>query len=457
MAVNVPRLFISATKKSSGKTLLSIGITAALTRRGLKVQPFKKGLDYIDPMWLTAAAEGVVCRNLDIFVMGVERIQANFARYAQGADLALVEGNLGFFDGQDPGGNDCGAALAAQLKAPSILVVDCKGLHRGVAPLVMGHRAFPGGESIAGIILNNVASPRQEQKLKTALGLHCDLPILGVVPRSSGVRIDERHLGLVPAQEEEGRDGLIREIADLTERYVDLDAVLAVARGAESLEAPALIPPTRFPGAKLRIGMASDAAFHFYYPENLEALEAAGAELVPVSMMEERAFPSMDGFYIGGGFPEMFLDRFSLDRSMLESLKMEVDRGLPVYAECGGLMALSRAIRWGERRAPMAGALPFEVEMKKKPQGHGYMVIEATGACLWPPAGTAVRCHEFHYSRAVDPDPGLSYAYRVTRGTGLGNGVDGVMHKRVLASYAHIHVDGAPDWADFLVEYWRRG
>ncbi len=460
----LPRLMISATRKSSGKTLVSIGLAAAWARRGLAVHPFKKGPDYIDPRWLEAAS-GHPCHNLDFFMMGRHRLRHNFDRYAAGADLCLIEGNHGLFDGQDMDGSDCGAALAALLETPILLVVDCQGIARGVVPLVLGHVRFDGGERIGGILLNNVGSPRQEGRLRAALERYCPVPVVGVLPRNREVVIDERHLGLEPVGEREELKERIGTIADHVERHLDLERLLELARGAPPLP-PGPAPDRSSPGVaavpELRVAYAADRAFHFYYPENLQALRDRGVTLIPLSLLNDQRLPEVDGLYIGGGFPEMFMSDLEGNRALMDDIRHKVETGLPVYAECGGLMVLAEKIHWRGRTADMAGALPVEVEMGARPQGYGYMEVEGTGAAPWPGAGRRLRCHEFHYSRVVRMDEGVAFAYRVLRGHGVDGHHDGLLHRNVFASYAHFHVDadrggGDVGWADFLVDFWRRG
>ncbi|MBF0283435.1 MAG: cobyrinate a,c-diamide synthase [Magnetococcales bacterium] len=455
-----PRLYIGAPRKSSGKTLLTVGLGAAFAHRGLWVQAFKKGLDYIDPLWHSAAT-GRSCRNLDPFSMGREGVTRNFLRHGAGAELALVEGNMGLFDGQDLDGSDCGAAVAGWLETPILLVVDCAGLSRGVAPLVLGHVGFPGGERIAGVILNNVASTRQEGRLKAALVHYGSPPVLGVIPRSETVAIDERHLGLAPVNEREDLAQRLTVIRDHVAAHVDLEGLLALARRAPAWTATAAAPdpspPRLSPLPRVRVGYAKDRAFHFYYPENLEALERAGAELVPFDLLEDPVLPEVDGLFIGGGFPEMFMESLAANRPLLEGIRRSAEAGMPIYAECGGLMLLSRFIRWGERVAPMAGVLPVDVAMHRRPQGFGYVTLEGTGALPWPPPGQVVRGHEFHHSQVERMESDIKFAYRLGRGVGLGERRDGLIYRNVLASYAHLHADGAPGWAEFLVDFWRRG
>lgn len=450
-----PRLMIAAPRKSSGKTLLSIGLTAALTGRGLKVQPFKKGLDFIDPRWLTYAANGRPCRNLDLFVMGEKIVRDRLFRYGQGQDISLIEGNLGLFDGQDLEGSDSGAGLARLLATPVLLIIDCQGLARGIAPLVKGHKDFPGGDQIQGVILNNVATSRHEERLRAALARYAPVPVLGVMPRDREIAIDERHLGLEPVGEREELKDRIGIIGRFVEEHVDLNAVLDLAGQATDLTVP---PPPAFvarPEEKVRVAYALDQAFHFYYPDNLEALEAEGVELVPFSLLEGETLPDAEGLFIGGGFPEMFMETLSANRPLLAEIRRRVENGWPVYAECGGLMVLAEQMQWQGKTAAMAGILPIDIAMFAKPQGYGFMHLEGSGELPWPGRGVSVLCHEFHYSRVVRIGEGVRFAYQVTRGFGVDGTHDGILYKNVLASYAHIHAASEPGWAPFLADFWR--
>ncbi|MBF0128187.1 MAG: cobyrinate a,c-diamide synthase [Magnetococcales bacterium] len=439
-----PRLLISALRKSSGKTTLSIGVAAAFAARGLEVRTFKKGPDFIDPMWL-AKASGAVCRNLDFFMMGTRRVRDHFIRHAQGCGLALIEGNHGYFDGQDLEGGDCAAALAELLQTPVVLVVDCKGASRGVAALVQGHLDFPGGQWIRGVILNHVASPRHEKRLRQALARYCPVPVVGCVPHSGSLSIEERHLGLQPVAEEERLLARIQEIRDGITPYVDWEALLALARSAPPLtgSAPPMVRPV--PASRLRVAMAMDQSTHFYYPENLEALREAGVELLPFSLLNDASLPDADGLYIGGGFPEMFMERLAGNRGLLDQIRDGAAAGLPVYAECGGVMVLAEQLRWGDREARMIGALSIELRMEKRPVGYGYMEIEGSDALSWPGAGRRQACHEFHHSRVTRVGEGVRFAFRVTRGFGVDGKHDGLLYRNILASYAHVHAQAAPD------------
>ena len=453
------RLFLSAAHKSSGKTTVTAGIAAALRARGLVVQPFKKGPDYIDPMWLTAAA-GRSCRNLDFHTMGRDEILAEFVRHGAGADLALVEGNKGLHDGVAVDGSDSNAALAKLLAAPVVLVVDTRGITRGIAPLLHGYRDFDRGVRIAGVILNRVAGARHEGKLVHAVRTYTDLPVLGAVGRSADLALDAEHIGLVPPAEVAAADDRVARIARRIEGCVDLDRVQALASRAEPLAVDA---PTaaRQRAARLspdvRIAVARDAAFCFYYPGDLEALEAAGARLAAFDTLRDPAPPEADGVFIGGGFPERAMDDLEANASMRASLGERIAAGLPVYAECGGLMYLARRIRWNERSCEMVGAIPADVVMHPRPRGRGYVVLEPTGDAPWAPeANGAVHAHEFHHSTLENmAGADWRFAWRVRRGRGVDGERDGIVIGSLLASYSHLRDVEGCRWAERFVAYVR--
>ena len=452
----MPRLFVSAAHKSSGKTTVSVGIAAALRARGLVVQPFKKGPDYIDPMWLTAAA-GRDCCNLDFHTMGRAEIRAEFVRRCEGAGLALIEGNKGLHDGVSVDGADSNAALAKLLAAPVVLVVDTRGITRGIAPLLQGYRDFDPGVWIAGVILNQVGGARHEAKLVRAVQTYTDIPVLGAIGRSPELALSAAHLGLVPPVEIEEADDRVERVARRIEADIDLDRVRGIAARAEALDAG---PASRHPAPRardVRIAIARDAAFCFYYPGDLEALEAAGARLVPFDTLHDRAAPEADGIFIGGGFPERAMSALEANAPMRSSLRARIARGTPVYAECGGLMYLARRIRWNERVCEMVGAIPTDVVMHRRPRGRGYVVLEPTGDAPWTPlAKGSVHAHEFHHStleNLVESD--WRYAYRVRRGHGIDGERDGIVIGSLLASYGHLRDVEGCRWAERFVAYVR--
>ncbi|NGZ07257.1 MAG: cobyrinate a,c-diamide synthase [Magnetococcales bacterium] len=449
------RIMISAPRKSSGKTTVALGVAAAWRAQGLEVRPFKKGPDFIDPAWLTRAS-GTTCHNLDFFMMGSDVVRQNFLRYAAGGDVALIEGNHGYFDGQDLEGADCGAALADLLRLPVVLVVDCKGASRGIAPLVKGHLDFPGGEWIRGVILNNVASARHEQRLRVALERYCPVPILGAIPRTRTMEISERHLGLQPVVEGAEPVRQLRLIQETIAGHVDLEQILALARSAEPLAVcNPTVPEVVMPPPTVRVAMAQDEATHFYYPENLEALQQEGVELVPFSMLTAAQLPAgVDGLYLGGGFPEVFMDALTANQTLLAEIRERAEAGMPIFAECGGLMMLAERIFWGDRCVQMIGALPIAVNVEKRPVGYGYMRIEGSDALAWPGPGVQVACHEFHHSRVTRIGAGVEFAFRVVRGFGVDGQHDGLVYRNILACYAHMHAQGTPGWADFLANFW---
>jgi cobyrinic acid a,c-diamide synthase len=465
--VTLPRLLVAAPSRGSGKSTVAIGIAAALRSRGRAVQAFKKGPDFIDPMWLSAAA-GRRCRNLDFFMMGRERIAAAFPARAAGADLALVEANHGFHDGLDPEGADSGAALARLLGLPVLLVVNGQRLGRGVAPLVQGQIAFDPAVTVAGIVLNRVRGARHEGKLRDAVERYCGVEVLGVLPDLPELAIAERHLGLTPLEEAPDLAPIVARIGAAVARHLDLDRIEAIARNAPPLPADASnsedadapgargdVPPVQASASvssgRVRIGIAMDRAFTFYYPENLEALVAAGAELIPFSPLDDPRLPPVDALYFGGGFPEVFMERLEANATMREDVARAIAAGVPAWAECGGLMYLTRGICWRGRRAAMAGVFDCAVEMDDRPAGHGYVLLEETGRGSWPHAGRQLRGHEFHHSRLTGLSGGETYAYRTLRGSGAVRGFDGLVRGACVAGYTHLHADGAPWWApDFV-------
>jgi cobyrinic acid a,c-diamide synthase len=449
-------LFISAAHKSSGKTTIALGLCAALAARGLRVQPFKKGPDYIDPMWLARAA-GRPCRNLDFHMMSRDEIRAGFARHGLAADIAVIEGNKGLFDGLDLDGSNSNAALAQLLGSPVVLVIDARGMTRGVAPLILGYQAFDRAIRIAGVILNNLGGPRHEQKLRAVIEHYTDAAVMGAVPFDAQVSIVERHLGLVPSNETDMSDATIEAVRAHVEGHVDVNRLLAAAR--EAAPFPECAVPELSAGARrkrtVRVGIARDAAFGFYYADDLDALESAGAQLVPVDMLRAPRLPEIDALVIGGGFPEVRMHELEANKALRRDLAHAIEAGLPVYAECGGLMYLARSITWRGETAHMVGALPAEAVMHARPVGRGYVRLVGTGEVPWLPtyAGEEVAGHEFHYSSLDNVGPGLRYAFRVARGYGIDGARDGIVYRNLLASYCHLRGAGPAGWARPFVDF----
>jgi len=448
------RFLVAAAHRSSGKTTLTLGLCRALARRGLAVQPFKKGPDYIDPMWLSLAA-GRACRNLDPHLCERDEIVAGFARHAARADVAIVEGNMGLHDGMSADGHDSSAGLARMLGLPVVLVVDARGMTRGVAPLVLGQQMFDRDVRIAGVVLNRVAGQRHQAKLRDALERALDVPVLGALAEDACIAIDERHLGLVTCGEDAGAVARVDAIAGAIEASVDLDAVLAIKAPPLPRRTLARAEARAPMGSAVRIGVARDAAFGFYYEDDLEALVAAGAAIVPFDTMRDARLPHVDALFIGGGFPEAMAARLAANRSLRAEIRLRIDGGLPVYAQCGGLMYLARAIHWRGERHEMVGAIAADAVMQARPVGRGYMALTETDDFPWPGGDAPVRAHEFHHSRLVDASPSLRHAYRVVRGFGVDGQHDGVVHRNVLASYAHLRAVGGNDWPRRFVAFAR--
>lgn len=462
MTIVAPRRFlVSATHKSSGKTTVAIGLCAALNQRGLAVQPFKKGPDFIDPMWLSAAA-GRRCRNLDPYLSDDDEVAETFVRHAAGADVALVEGNKGLFDGVAIDGSNSNAALAHKLRLPVVLVVDARGMTRGVAPLVLGYQAFDRDLRLAGVILNQVGGARHEAKLRMVLEQYTDVPVLGAIQQDPRLVIAERHLGLVPSNESAEVPRLLAEIGAAIERQVDLDRLLRLAADVPPLRAAATAAPSEPPApaeADIRIGVVQDRAFGFYYPEDLEALRAAGAALVRIDALADSQVPNVDALFIGGGFPEMHARALEANASLRARIRNLIDAGLPVYAECGGLMYLARTLAFGGNVYRMVGAIPGDVVMRERPVGRGYVHLEETAAFPWPRAPglpAALRAHEFHHAAIENLAPDVRFAYDVRRGHGVDGEHDGIVVGNVLASFAHLRSTGGRNWAARFVEFIRQ-
>jgi cobyrinic acid a,c-diamide synthase len=455
-----PRLVVAALRGGSGKTIVSIGILAALRARGLPVAPFKKGPDYIDAGWLALAA-GRPCYNLDSFLLDADLIRHSFCTHAPRSGMALIEGNRGLYDGIDLDGTTSTAELSKLLGAPVVMCVDCTKTTRTMAAVLSGCVRFDPQVAIRGVILNRVAGARHESILRRSIEHYSGIPVIGAVPKLDRRIFPERHMGLVPTPEHGWAADSIQSIARIGSEHIDLDALTHIARSAPPVEpvcrdiAPAGEAPLHEPAPPqvgVRIGILRDSAFQFYYPENIEALAAAGAEIVFMSPLGAGDVPEVDALYIGGGFPETHAQELAGNTRFSSRLRDLVADGLPVYAECGGLMYLGEELVLEGRAYPMAGVLPLAFGLFKKPQAHGYTVVSVEGANPYYPTGAEVRGHEFHYSRVLrwsGSDDEL--VFRMRRGVGIHGDRDGIVHRNVLATYTHIHALGNPGWAVAMV------
>jgi cobyrinic acid a,c-diamide synthase len=337
-----------------------------------------------------------------------------------------------------------------------VLVLDARGMTRGIAPLVLGYQAFDRSIRIAGVILNRVRGARHESKLRAALEYYTDVPVLGALHDDRALSIEERHLGLMPATETALAGEHIRRLSEAVAAAVDLEALLAACGTPGAAPQPAADAAPAINGMPLRLGIAHDRAFGFYYADDLEALERAGARLVFFDALTDARLPDIDALYLGGGFPEVLAAELSANRTMLAAIRAAVQGGLPTYAECGGLMLLARTIVWNNVSYPMAGVIPADVVMCERPVGRGYVHLDETADMPWPRrAQSTVRAHEFHHSKLVNVDPGLRYAYRVGRGHGIDGERDGIVIHNTLASYAHLRGTGDNEWPARFVDFAR--
>ncbi len=444
-------LLISSPQGRSGKTIVTIGLCNALKRRRLSVQPFKKGPDYIDPSWLTIAA-GRKCRNLDLFLIPRDRLIQTFQQACEETDLAIVEGAMGLYDGLDS--HETTAEIARLLSVPILLVVNASRMTSSIAAMVKGYQLFQTDIKIAGVILNCVSGRRHEEKLRDAAEQHCGIPVVGSIPRDGDLLIAERHLGLIPAPESGESESLVERVGHKLESCFDLDRILSIARTLKTPH-PSPLPLGEKDGVRgseagiTKIGVMHDRVFNFYYPENFEALKKAGGQLLFINSFTDR-LPELDGLYIGGGFPEFFLKELEENGGLRKDIAEAAEKGLPVYAECAGLMYLCKSIEWQGRSYEMVGIIPAEVSLSEKPEGHGYVIAEVIGENPFFSTGLTIRGHEFHHSNLSDAR-GLKFAYQVKRGRGIHGSQDGVVYKNLFASYIHLHALGTPEWAQGFV------
>ncbi len=450
-----PRIIIAALKGGAGKTFLTIGLIGALRRKGIKVSPFKKGPDYIDAGWLGLAA-GKECHNLDSYLFSQEMILHSFTRHSTGSDIAVIEGNRGLYDGMDYKGAYSTAEIAKTVKGPVILIIDVTKVTRTAAAMALGCKVLDPELEIHGIILNRVAGARHERILRRSIEDAAGIPVIGSVGKLPLKSFPQRHLGLLPLYEHPNAINFVNEATEVAEIGIDLDKIILSAKSSEPLKIPEfespfkdMRDPVRGP---VKIGYLKDSAFQFYYPENLEALAKSGAEMVKISALESEALPELDALYIGGGFPETHADRLSENKPFKSSIKRAVDAGLPVYAECGGLMFLSRNLHVDEKTYPMVGVLPIDTALDRKPQGHGYVKVNVKRENPFYAVGTQLTGHEFHYSFVKGLDTVKTVcAFHVERGHGIDGACDGISLGNVLATYVHIHAYGQPDWAKGMI------
>lgn len=441
------RLVIAGTGSGAGKTTVTLGMMAALKERGFVVQGFKCGPDYIDPAYHTAVT-GRPSRNLDSWMLDGEAVRELFARGAAGADISVVEGAMGLYDGKSPLSDEGSAAHISRLiDAPVLLVVNVQSMGRSAAAVVKGFQLLSPDVRMAGVVVNRVGSDSHYRLVKEAIEHECGIPVVGYLKREERIEIPERHLGLVPSIERGELDDFFARLGGLAASHFELDRLMEIASG-ESLTCRPVLFGQKAERRGVRIAVARDSAFHFYYPENLELLEADGAELMFFSPLGGETVPQeADGLYIGGGFPEEFAARLAGQEGVKASIRHAVEAGMPTLAECGGFMYLTEAIRDTQGTAyPMVGLIRGSVAMQPKLAALGYREIAGTAGNFLLGDGETARGHEFHYSTFLpggetEPSP----AYAVTGRQGAKP--DGVVRKNLVAAYTHVHFGSNPQMA----------
>ncbi len=444
------QLFFSAAHKSSGKTIVSTGICAALRAQCKTIQPFKKGPDYIDPMWLGTAAQRS-CYNLDFWTQSNQEILELFYAKSANADISIIEANKGLYDGLDLDGSNSNAALAKLLKSPVVLVLDCRGTIRGIAPLLLGYQSFDREVNIQGVILNFVGGQRHESKLRQVIQQYTDLDVFGAIQRNAALTLNERHLGLTPSNEHDHAQQHTDSLGEIIAQQVDLEALLAVAS-----EVPESLITANKPSKcyQLRIGYAKDSAFGFYYPDDLERFQQLGATMVPFDTLQDTQLPDVDAIFIGGGFPEKYMQELTLNKSMRQHIYQALSNGLPAYAECGGLMYLCNRIQYQNDTSEMVGLIDADCIMTSSPKGRGYIQFKENTNAFWPSSpSSSINAHEFHYSHLVDLAPDTSLVFDVTRGEGILDKQDGIHIHNTLACYAHQRNSTHNPWIEQFLNF----
>jgi cobyrinic acid a,c-diamide synthase len=457
----IPGIVVAGLRGGSGKTIISLGITAAWKSSGIRVSAFKKGPDYIDAGWLSRAA-GRPCYNLDTFLCSPEVVKGSYLTHSQNSDIALVEGNRGLYDGIDIDGSTSTSELAKLLNLPVLLVLDCTKSTRTMAALLMGCMQFDPEINICGVVLNRVAGIRHEGKVRANIERFCNIPVFGAVPKLAAKDFPERHMGLVTSEEHRFSQKAIDAAIKVARENIDLTDLYKIVTGADNREGKeglvrdisGSIPKTSRDsgGEPVTIGVIRDSAFQFYYPDNLDALENLGAKIVFISPLEEESIPPVDAIYMGGGFPETHAPQLAKNRSFRDNLKALSQKGLPIYAECGGLIFLGESIELSDVKYPMAGILPIRFGLSKKPQGHGYTRVTVEHDNPFYKKGETLKGHEFRYSKILSIDYGdQEMAFRMERGKGILDKKDGFFKNNTFGTYTHIHALGSVSWAPSLV------
>lgn len=456
-------IMVAAPQSGSGKTTITLGIMETMRRRGLSVAPFKVGPDFIDPGYHRLVT-GRTSLNLDGWILSEETVRSLFERHSFGADVAVIEGVMGLFDGID-GVHEAGstAQIAKILGAPVILVIDARSQARSVAALVKGYATFDPDVWIRGVIFNNVGSDNHARVLKSAVeSLDLGIPVLGSIPREERLTIPSRHLGLFTADEEPLSPSYLDHLAEVMRQRLDFGMIWAAGGGSVLGEPDPLEISCRVDSPRARIAVARDLAFSFVYETNLRLLEEAGGEIVPFSPLTDPSLPEgVDGLYLPGGYPELFAEQLAENRSLIRQIRGLIRKGLPTYGECGGFIYLTRGVRssLGVMLGEFVGIFPVETTMLTRRKGLGYREVELRRDTIIGPAGTVIRGHEFHYSEMEDMPRRVPRVYSL-RKPGIDLGSEGFVYKNCLGSYVHLHFGSNPAAACAFVdacEGWRKG
>lgn len=438
--MSIPRIMIAGTNSGVGKTTVTMGLELALRRRGLNVQPFKAGPDYIDTSYHTHVS-GRICRNLDPWMLSKNTLLELFERQAKSSDISIIEGVMGLYDGFLGKEQGSSAHLSKILKSPVILILDARSLSRSAAAIALGYKEFDKAVDLRGIILNNIASSSHYRSIKYAIEKNVRLPVFGFLPKDKGLSLPERHLGLIPAQEKRPLGLSLKKTADFMEKNIDIDAIIAIAKGSKPLpDFERRIFGQKPADKKINIALASDQAFNFYYQDNLDILAHCGANLIEFSPIKDKVLPKgINGIYIGGGFPELFAEKLAKNNSLRKDIFSKAKDGLPIYAECAGLMYLSKNISdFQGRNFPMSGVFDFSVKMGKRLSALGYVNVEVVKNNILSNKNEKIRGHIFHWSY-LNKEPKKDGAVFLVKKNGKAPVFDGFSKWNVLAGYTHLH------------------
>ena len=446
------KILISSTRKSSGKTIISVGLSGLATKLGYTVQTFKKGPDFIDPSWLKFASKRP-CYNLDFNTMSDNEIKKMYKNKSINSDIGIIEGTKGLYDGVDTDGSDSNAQLAKLLKTEAILVIDCKGITRGIAPLLLGYKNFDKDINMNRLILNNVSTSRHESKLIASVCKYTDFKVIGSLPHLEAI-VNERHLGLVPSFQEKNKNSILAKIISATRENVDYKALYLNKKNNKATKKVSTKIKSKV--NKLTIGVALDSSFGFYYQDDLDKIQDYGHQIKIVNLIKDKKLPNIHGLIIGGGFPEMQASELEKNISMKKSIKTSIENNLPVYAECGGLMYLSNKLKFNKITTKMCNVFDINIDMNIKPIGRGYTIVEVRPNHPWGIRGENIHAHEFHYSSVQKNNKKYKYALNVKRGYGINGKKDGLLYKNVLASFTHLRSTESFNWVKHFLNFVER-